>query len=212
MKKGMIAAVLVAGLAGAANADLLYSNAWDQTGNAYSSQNDTATYGNFATAYAFFTTGGAQWNVTDIHVVGEFFNPPEAAPIAGMTVKIFADAGNAPGALLSSTYVPAGSFIETSLGNVGGFPCFKYDMDVTPTMVTGDAWVSVVPDVAFPPQWGWATGVDANPSHAAWQDFFGTPGRLPASLALDVTGRVVPAPASLALLGIGGLVAGRRRR
>ncbi len=215
MKKTLISALIAsAALASAAQADVLYSNPYDGTGNSYSSQNDTASgFGNFATVYGFFTSGAATWDVTDVHFVGSYFNPATAGNITGFTVNIFGDSGNAPGAMLSSTFVPAGSFVETSMGNDPfGNPTSNYSMNVIPTMVTGDAWVSVVPDMGFPPQWGWCTGVDSDPSHAGYQTFFGSTSRLPGSLSLEITGRVVPAPASLGLVGLAGLAFNRRRR
>ncbi|MCC6425884.1 MAG: PEP-CTERM sorting domain-containing protein [Phycisphaerales bacterium] len=215
MKKALVSAIIVAaGAACSANAAILYTNAPNGSGNAYSSQNDTASgFGNFATCYGFFTAGAATWNVTDIHFVGAYFNPPQQGLITGFTVNIYGDAGNAPGALASSTFVPAGSFSETFVGmDPFGSPNYLYDMNLTPTIVTGDAWVSIVPDVGFPPQWGWSTGVDANPAHAGYQTFFGSTSRLPESLNLEITGDVVPAPASLGLVGLAGLIAGRRRR
>jgi hypothetical protein len=194
-----------------ANASILYSNAWNPQGQAYSSQNDVGgTNGNFATVHNFFTTGGATWNVQDIHFVGQYFNPTTQAAIGGFRVNIYADASNAPGTLLSSTYVAAGSFSETSLNP--GNAVFQYDMNVTSTIVSGDAWVSVVPDLHFPPQWGWSYGVDMVAAHMGYQTFFGTTTRLNNSLAMDVGGEVVPAPASLGLLSVGGLAAARRRR
>lgn len=214
MTKSILTAVAaLTSLAGIASADVLYSNPFDGTGNAFSSQNDTTGgNGNFATAYGFFTTGRDVWSVQDVHLVGEYFNPPQQGFISNFTVNIYADAGNAPGALLSSTAIPTTAFSETYIGDFGGFPAYRYDFNVTPTIVSGDAWVSVVPDMGFPPQWGWATGVDADPAHFGWQTFFGTPARLGSSLNIEITGEVVPAPAGLALLGLGGLVAGRRRR
>ena len=215
MKKALVSAVFAGmALASTANADLLYSNAWDGLGPAYSSQNDVGGgNGNFATCYGFFTTGRELWSVEDIHFKGTYFNPNVQGPIFGFQVNIFADAGNAPGAFLGGTYVPSGSFTETFLGgDPFGNPAFQYDMNLNPTLVSGDAWVSIVPDLTFPPQWGWYTGVDANPLHAGWQVFFGSPARLPGSLNMDITGKVVPAPASFGLVGLAGIAAIRRRR
>ncbi|MCE9618411.1 MAG: hypothetical protein K8R92_00690 [Planctomycetes bacterium] len=207
-----LAAVVATTFVGAANAAILYTNPWAGGATSYASQNDIAGggYGNFATCYGFFSTGGATWNVTDLHFVGQYFNPPAQAPIAGFTIQIWGDAGNVPGAFLGGTYVAAGSFTETFVGGATG-ASYLYDMNLNPTLVTGDAWVSIIPDVAFPPQWGWDAGVDANPAAAGWQVFFGTPGRLAESLNLQITGDVIPAPGAVALVGLAGFF-GRRRR
>jgi MYXO-CTERM domain-containing protein len=206
--KFLLATAVATAMVGAANAStVLYTNAWDGTSNLWASQNDTAQYGNFATAYGFFSSGQQTWSVTDIHFVGGYFNG-NPAPVAGFTVSFFGDNGsNAPGGYLGGTYVAAGSFTETALGG----DLYHYDMNVNPVIVSGDAWVSIVPDIAFPPQWGWGQGVDTDPSHNGWQVFFGSPSRLASSLNLEITGDVVPAPGAVALLGLAGLC-GRRRR
>ncbi len=66
-------------------------------------------------------------------------------------------------------------------------------------------WLSVVPDLAFPPQWGWSTGTGATASHTRTSLTF------PAiKLGFDMTFQLngadvqtVPEPASVVLLGLG---------
>lgn len=204
----LVAALLVSAVA---NADILYSNAWDGSGNLYSTQNDTNGFGNFATSYGYFNTGREEWKVTDLHFVGGYFNPPQQGVIAGFTVNFFQDDGaNGIGAFLGSSYVT--SFTETFLSAPGGFPCYQYDMDVNPLIVSGEAWVSIVPDLGFPPQWGWGGGVDANPLALGYQDFFGDRSRLPQSLNFELTGNVTPEPASMVALSVGALALLRRKR
>jgi hypothetical protein len=64
-------------------------------------------------------------------------------------------------------------------------------------------WLSVVPDLAFPPQWGWetATGGDG----AAYQCFQGLCNSIPNDLAFALFSgnTTVPEPGSLILLGSG---------
>ena len=211
MKTSLIAALALTAAAGMAHASILYSNAYSPDGAANASQNDVGgSNGAFATVHNFFTTGSQTWNVTDIHFVGQYFNPATQAAIGGFRVNIYADASNAPGTLLSSTYIAAGSFNETAFNP--SIAAFQYDMNVTSTIVSGDAWVSVVPDLHFPPQWGWSHGVDGLAAHLGYQTFFGAITRTTNSFAMDVGGEVVPAPASLGLLSVGGLAAARRRR
>lgn len=207
---------LVAGLAlvGAANAQL-YTNKWDGSANSYSSQNDTTGgNGNFATVYSWFTTAGAQWNVKDIHFVGSFFNPIQHGNIAGFTIKFWSEgAGHSVGAQQGATqFVSAGNFTETLIGNVSGFDMYQYDMNLTGTLVSGASFVSIVPDLGFPPQWGLAQGADVDPAHSSIQDFFGSPSDLGVSTNFVLTGDVVPEPATLTMLAVGALAMVRRRK
>ena len=52
-----------------------------------------------------------------------------------------------------------GTANETFIANVNGFPFYLYWLDLPDIVVQpGTYWVSVVPDLAFPPQWGWTSG------------------------------------------------------
>jgi len=192
----------------------LYCQEFDQTGNAYSSQNDTASFGLFAQVYDNFTLG-ADATVDSIHFEGAYFNPPAQGPITGWTVAFYADAGGQPGGVLSTTHIPnAGN--ETFDGNFGGFPFYTYTVDHLFFNATAGTqyWVSVYPDLAFPPQWGWGSGVGGD--GVSYQDFFGDRTQLAADMAfaLDGSGQGgVPEPGTLVMLGTGVLgVAGMIRR
>ena len=154
------ASLLAAGalvLAGPANADVLFDQAYDGSGFAASSQNDTGGgNGNFATVYDDFSVA-ADSNITGLTFTGIFFNPPEVGDITGFTVNVYDDAANQPGSVLSSTF----------FGGNGGQAC----ADVTCTYSLGltfsasaatTYWLSIVPDLSFPPQWGWAESFDGN--------------------------------------------------
>jgi hypothetical protein len=71
-------------------------------------------------------------------------------------------------------------------------------------------WLSVVPDVGFPPQWGWGTGLLGD--NLSYQDFFGSRGQLNLDFAFNIQG-VTPEPGTLVLLGTGflGLMGTLRR-
>lgn len=189
--------------------------AYDQqptgSGNAYSSQNDTTGgNGNFATVYDNFTLASSG-TITQVLWDGEYFNPPSAGIITGWTVSFWNDAMGQPGSL-AATFPVGGNGNETFLGNWGGFPAFSYDVPVSFAATGGTQyWLSVVPDLGFPPQWGWA---DGNPGDGvSYQDFFGGRSPLAADMAFGLN--VVPEPGASALvagLGLVGFSLSRRMR
>jgi hypothetical protein len=73
-------------------------------------------------------------------------------------------------------------------------------------------WLSLVPDLSFPPQWGWETGVLGD--SLSYQDFFGSRSQLTSDMAFNIQGVPAPEPGSLVLLGTGflGVAATLRRK
>ena len=126
---------------------------------AYSSQNDTTGgNGNFATSYDNFTLG-ATTHITEAQWIGSYFNPGTPGPITAWTVTFYSSVGGAPGAALATFNTP-GNDNETflQLDNLGD-PAFIYNQSVDFTAQAGtEYWMSVVPDLGFPPQWGWEDG------------------------------------------------------
>ncbi len=207
----MAASVGVSLLSSVAAADLIYANSWDGTGNAYSSQNDTAPggFGNYATVYDSFTFTGPTV-VNEIAWVGEYFNGPDGA-ISSFTLSFYLDDGTgAPGAFAGSI-ATGNNANETFIGNAGGFDTFLYDASgFTVSGGPGTYWMSVVADTPFPPQWGWSSSADGGGQ--AYQDFFGARGGLGTNMAFAMFGTTTPEPASMAALGLGVVALIRRRK
>jgi hypothetical protein len=192
----------------------LYCQDFDGTGNAYSSQNDTNGLGNFATVYDNFTLANSA-TVDSMHWVGEYFNPPNQGPITAWTVTLWSDNAGQPGTVISMQNL-TGTDNETFLGTFGGFPTYTYSTTGLGWAITGGTqyWVSVVPDLGFPPQWGWSSGTGGD--GISFQDFFGVRSQLAADMAFALDGSggaTTPEPGTLVMLGTGVLgLAGAIRR
>jgi len=211
--------VLLASVAGLAQLPCGVTNQitcipWDGSSNLFASQNDTTGgFGNFATTYAQFTLPNdvSYWDLESFHWVGGYYNPPNQGPITAWTLTFYDNNAGIPGAPIATGFFP-GTGGETFIGNVNGEPFYDYSLyfisfDVLP----GTYWASVVPDLGFPPQWGWAT---AGTGNGGYQCFFGACALTGTNLALAVDGRPpTPEPGTLIMLGTGILgLAGTLRR
>lgn len=182
----------------------------------YASQNDTAVFGMFAQAYDNFKLG-ATTNITSVGWVGGYYNPQVQGAITSWFVGFYADAAGQPGALLSS-FTIAGNGSETFLQNDSlGDPNYSYSSGLLSGFTaTGGTtyWLSVLPTVPFPPQWGW--GTSSTGDGVAWQVYFGIGSQIPSDLALSLyqtQQTTIPEPGSLMLLGSGIIgIAGVLRR
>jgi hypothetical protein len=199
-----------------ARADILYSQPFDGSNVLNASQNDTNPdgFGNYAILYDNFTLATTA-RVTDIHWTGGYFNPPQQGPITAFTVTFWADAAGQPGAALLVENIP-GNANETFLVSLPDALLYTYSADL-PTAFSAQGgtqyWVSIVPDLGFPPQWGWSPGTGGD--GLSYQDFFGERSPLGVDMAFTLTGTAatVPEPATLAVFGAAAIGAfGVRRR
>lgn len=196
----------------------IYCQANDQTGNAVTSQYDTSRggYGGFATVYDNFTlTQG--YHVQGITWVGAYIMGAPA-PISAWNARFYSDSVGTIGQFLA--VVPlAGNGGETFLGTFGPLALDEYLYSMSfPSIELGPGtyWVSLVPDLDFPPEWLWVTGTGGD--NFSYQDFFQQLDPLPYDFAFALDGTPItaptPEPASLLLMGtslLGAFGYGRRR-
>lgn len=220
----------VLSLAGIASADTL----WDQSAIDLNSQmsmaNWTKTSG-FGQREAYgmsdVTVPAGGWTIQSITVwAGTLaFNDPTSA-----TLNIFPKTSSLPTAANnprsialggSGVVVPAvTSFIEIN-GNSGQFAREITSSGLNIVLAPGNYWIGLTPKFSGADadnQWpalnlyGNSQAVRfASPLDAAWSDNAALLGQPATDGAILIQG-IVPAPASAALLGLGGLLVGRRRR
>ena len=192
--------VLLLGGASMLLADVqLYNQPWDGSSNLFASQNDTNSFGNFATVYDDFTLSSAA-QINRIDWTGGYFDPSSQGPITGWTVELYSDNSGSPGGPLLSENI-SGTANETFLTNMNGFPIYDYYITPGWGVAAGTKyWLSVVPDLGFPPQWGWGTSGTGDGN--GYQTFFGSSAPTGTNFAFTLTGSAVPEPSGVALFGL----------
>lgn len=219
MTKGTIRSLLFAGTivaaASVASADpIVYDNGGAYTGNAFSSQFDTAYP--FESHVADDFSLASNYIVTGVNWVGQYWNPGTPHNATAFNILFFADNGSGtapvggPGSQFASFTVPIGSISVTSMG--GDVESYSAGLGAGVALNAGTTyWISIQSVSDFPPQWGWGSNGAGN----AVQGFplLGTPYWSPlAEGAVFSLEGIIPAPGAVALLGMGGLMAARRRR
>ncbi len=225
----MLAVVGVA--AGAAQADVL----WDQSAidlNAPLSFANAVRTAGFGQREAYgmsdIHVGAGGWTIQSISVyMSTFaFSTPTTA-----TLNVFAKTSSLPTAAnnpRSTALGGSGTTVAVSVlqfeinGNSGQFANEVIASGLNLNLAEGDYWIGLTPryvgsdaDNQWPAlsQWGSSQAVRfATPLDPSWTDNAAAFGAGPTDGAIKIQGVAVPAPASLSLVGLGALAAGRRRR
>lgn len=202
---------------------------WDQTGSVKSGVIDQK-FADFPTADTYmvddFTTGGATWDLTGI--TGVYYGGNgNWAGLTSARISLFAKGGSMP----LATDIPGLASAPVIVTPISGGFLVSADLSGVAACqgITGDFWIGMTPETTF--------GVDGQQFHGVltddqygdnyavrnpgeffakgpdWMggDTFVAPGN-EGDMWFQLSGNVVPTPGAAALLGLGGLVIGRRRR
>ncbi|PHX78889.1 MAG: hypothetical protein CK544_00445 [Planctomycetaceae bacterium] len=233
--KSLLFAVATAALAAtsASNAALVYGGG-TETGSRFNAGAGAITYMNCFTAVS---AGQTQLGV-DSAIVG-IRRIVSAGALTDVGIKIYAAEMTFNGTnygrganyeIYSSASLGAGAASVTQLVNTGAVSGVTLNLETLSNAGLGGWWIGVefTGANAASTNNGWrvvnapttgasinAFGAFNNAGSGVFQAFFalGTPpGSSPSRMMVDVNGTLVPAPGAMALLGVAGLVGGRRRR
>lgn len=229
INKILAASVLVAGCAGVSRADIL----WDQ------SQIDIGPHGVGAAnsvspgfnGYTIFavsdvSVGAGGWNVTSVSTYFSALSWFEG-DVSSAVLNVFSKTGNSPTAANNPRANPTGqgSLVTVTMNgmDVGGNGVWEIRASgLNINLAEGEYWIGLTPvgpSGGFGPDLQWSStshyGVGqkyrAYPD-SGWRDEATDYGVPAFDGAMLIQGTSVPAPASLGLIGLGGLLATRRRR
>lgn len=191
-----------------------------------------ATVGSFRRADNF-TVGAGGWQLDSIQVFGYFTGGnTTTSPIEGLFVQIWSGNPSAGGTLVAgdtttnilassqwtgayraTVNAPLGNTrpIWDAVGSLGGLILAEgeYWVEVGMFSSLGTMWM---PPVSVPDQSTTGDALSLSVSTGVWSNWVDGGSNTQLGMPFVLTGSVIPAPGALAMLGLGGLVAGRRRR
>lgn len=168
------------------------------------------------------STGGNTWNLTSMTTYYTH-NGTSWAGITSARLSLFSKSGATPG----GGDFPFTTTVAVTMTDLGTSWAMTADLSavVQAQGLNGDYWIGLTPAAdfgAFGQEFHYFSNLPVNGDGAAARNpggsfGFGTDwitgnGGPFGDMLMRIEGNVVPAPASLALVGLGGLVAGRRRR
>jgi len=213
--RGIIGLIAVAGVATAASAQV-WSQPYDPNCPAcgYYSDGQSGYFYSQRIADNFNLGGSTTIDRVKWWGASEFYIFPDLSNFSGWTVAFY-DAGFSA---VGSETISKANITIPDLGAIGIFGQNLYEFDVTLTnpVTVDNGWISIGShnispfDDAF--VWNFSVSGDVDGTIAA--DFFDGNGFQVFQGASDVAFQLfeIPAPGTLALVGLGGLVAARRRR
>lgn len=211
MKRLRLFATLLLVFSPSAFAANIYSQPFDGSGTAYLSQNDiSGGWGLIAQVLDNFTVGTTS-TIDRVLWTGECLSSPQKGKIAGWTVQFWSDSAGQPGSLLFSQYF-VGDGGETYIGTFDVYFTYTYGVSINPFVADAGAryWLSVIPDLGYPFQWGWSTATGGD--HISYWDSYGSRTKLDADMAFTLVSNSVPEPTTILMLGSGLLALGKVHR
>lgn len=198
----------LAGLVGGASAQVVFENPWDPN----ASDAGAFSQGNQLVAGEFDLASGATVALASWHGTMFSADPLDTGDTWNFDVVFWSNSGGQPGAEISRQSVVA-DVTDTGL-NIAGERVYEFEASFTGVTLSGSTtYFFSVENTGTQNTFRWNIGTDAaysgwftNDSGGSWNDL-GPDNREPLNFRLSV-----PAPASMALLGLGGLAAFRRRR
>lgn len=180
-----------------------------------------------------FTVGAGGWQLDSIQVFGYFTGGnTTTSPIEALYVQIWSGNPSAGGTVVAgdmstnilastqwtgayraTTNAPLGNTrpIWDAVGSLGGLILAEgeYWVEVGMFSSLGTMWM---PPVSIPDQSTTGDALTFTVSSGTWANWVDGGSNTQLGMPFVLTGSVIPAPGALAMLGLGGLVAGRRRR
>lgn len=229
MKRSMAIGVLaLAAAAGASQAAVLWDqSALDTSPTSMGLLNTVSPGFNGAEIYGLsdVTVPAGGWTIQSVSTYYTNFNFPGGV---SAVLNVFPKTGALPIATNDPRAAPAGNGTQVPVtatdfvvDNQGVREYTASGLNIV--LAPGDYWIGLTPNQAggaFGADFQWSTTAPSGVGQAAWSQDFGWPvgwfdygtqtGIAVHDGAIKIQG--VPAPSSLALLGLGGLIAGRRRR
>lgn len=223
----LVAALLGAGLTGAARADVLWDQSAIDLNATISFANAVATGFNGYTIFGMsdVTVPAGGWNINSVTT---YYSELSWFPgdVSNAVLNVFPKTGALPVSTNDPRSSPTGSGLTVPVtlneSSVGGNGVAEYTASgLNMTLAPGDYWIGLTPigpGGFFGPdlQWVSSSHYGANQVYRSypggnWADEAVDSGVASADGCIKIQG-TVPAPASLGLLGLGGLVTLRRRR